>query len=172
MTGDPLRSRLLSFFTNNIYKVRVNWRSIFTTLQFDLHPVLPLSTLYVLFSHLFPFPSFTITLHRHHYSFPAIHPFRPFCPSSLPPHHLSFLPSLLFNFLSSLHLFSSSSSSSCSSSSSGSVSGLFPGWWGSRLMCHAGDCRTASSITALPVLHCSYLVVGGGGWGPSPWKLC
>lgn len=28
--------------------------------------------------------------------------------------------------------------------------GYFPGWWGSRLMCHAGDYRAAASIAALP----------------------
>lgn len=40
--------------------------------------------------------------------------------------------------------------------------GCFPGCWGSRLMCHAGDCRTASSIAALPALLSGSGVIGSG----------
>lgn len=49
---------------------------------------------------------------------------------------------------------------------------FFPGWWGSRLMCHVGDYRKTSSITALPALHRKPGEFWDGGFSRALlWKL-
>ena len=92
-----------------------------------------------------PFPSLCIATISLSLSFclPVISPFHPLSSASSPPSIL-FPPSCIFPILRP---------------------GYIPGWWGSRLMCHAGDYGTASSIAALPASLRSRGAMGSGDGG-------
>ena len=118
---------------------------LFFTISFPLCSFFPFL---VTSLHFPPFPSFPIPLHLHHFSFlfvpsPRHLPFHPISSASSPP-SIFFPPSYIFPILRP---------------------GYIPVWWGSRLMCHAGDYGTASSIAALPASLRSRGAMGSGDGG-------
>lgn len=131
----------------------------FITLYFLFSPSPSLSARFFLFLvtslHFPPFPSFPIPLHLHHFPFPFVPsplhlPFHPISSASSPPSIL-FPPSYIFPILRP---------------------GYIPACWGSRLMCHAGDYGTASSIAALPASLRSRGAMGRGDGGERNYGNC
>lgn len=105
--------------------------------------------------HFPPIPSIPIPLHLHHFPFPFVQPslhlpFHPLSSTSSPPSIL-FPPSYIFPILRP---------------------GYIPACWGSRLMCHAGDYGTASSIAALPASLRSRGAMGRGDGGERNYGNC